>query len=112
MTPKIFECNVENPHFDHIKQGWKTVEGRVYVGKWTEIETGDILIIRNGEESVKRRVVTIWGAWDFKQLYKFLGKSLLPEVNSPEEAEKVYRQYFSDELVKEHGVVGFILGPC
>ncbi|NJS41733.1 hypothetical protein HC766_05340 [Candidatus Gracilibacteria bacterium] len=49
----ILEINVQEPYLSFIRDGVKTVEGRLNKGKFKEIQVGDVLIIGSIEKNIK-----------------------------------------------------------
>lgn len=113
--PTVFECTVEEPHFTDIETRSKNVEGRVFKDKWTRLKVGDVLLIHDGvghKDVIARKVERIVRCDNFGILYDRFGEALLPRIKTRERAEELYRQFFSDELVKTHGVVGVVFCPA
>lgn len=99
----LVSINVQEPYFSFIKEGKKTVEGRLNKGKFADIEVGDICLVNDDFE------VKIIG----KRLYKTFQEMIevegvekvIPDANSVEEVVVVYYKFYTKEKEAEHGVV-------
>ena len=102
-----FECNVSSPWFEHIVAGSKTVEGRLFKGTFSQLSPGAVLTI-NGQD--ERRVVAKvldvvrYGSFNAYLTGEGLGTTL-PGVLTVEEGVDIYRQFYSEEQERTHGVV-------
>ena len=96
------------PYFTFVKNGLKTIEGRIYKGYYRLLKPQDHIVIYNEEESDSVEVVV-------KAVRKYLSiremlrseplEKLLPDAKNPEEGEKIYRKFYTFEQEKEFGVV-------
>lgn len=98
----------QEPWFSKIRSGVKTVEGRKYSTKYLNLKCGDLLEFYCDNESFLTEVVELKV---YKTLEEYLEtegfQNVLPDVNSFEEAVKVYLQYNSrDELRRAGGFLG------
>lgn len=100
-------CNVQEPYFTFIKEGRKTVEGRLHKGKFAEMEVGDH-VLANDELEVKvigKKVYT-----SFREMIEQEGiERVIPNANTIEEAEAVYYKFYTKEQEKEFGVLALEL---
>ena len=109
---KIFSEEKENhvtlkePWFTYIKEGKKTVEGRLNKGLFKHLKKGDIILFKNGYDKVK---VKMTGKEVYPSFEAMLNKEklekVLPNVNSVTEGINVYRQYYTEDMEKQNGVV-------
>lgn len=104
-------AEIQEPHLRHILEGEKTVEGRLDRGKWSDMEPGDTLHIHAKGSNILHdyTIVQVVHAVNFQELYNIFEDALLPKVTDCEDAADVYREWFSDAEVKEHGVVGVVI---
>jgi ASC-1-like (ASCH) protein len=96
------------PYFTFMKNGQKTIEGRVRKGKYAVIKPGDDLTICNNEEtdSFEAKVIRIACYKDFRELLtKEVIKTVLPEVISVDEGIQVYRKFYTPGQEAEFGVI-------
>lgn len=101
-----YRSNCKFPWLGYLASGHKIVEGRVCKGKWKEMQPEDFIELYDKNYRLFAEIVACHYCKDFGELYEKFGQKLLPGITNKELAEAVYRQYFSDELVEEHGVVG------
>jgi Mimiviridae putative poly(A) polymerase catalytic subunit len=106
-----YEFNVNQPYFDQIKNGEKTYEGRLKKKKITELKTGDMVVWKNNNKTVKTRIKNIYEFNTFFDGIKKLGldKTLPSEAKNNKSInnaiDDVYRQWYSEEDEKELGVI-------
>lgn len=99
---KTFGINIQEPYFSFIKNGVKTVEGRLNKGKFLEIQIGDELLVNN---ELRLKVVnkTVYKA--FKEMIRCEGlENTVPDAKSLDEAENVYYKFYSKEDENQFGV--------
>lgn len=127
-----WKANVRKEHFDNIKKGSKTAEGRVNIGKWAVMKPGHFIKFKcankecedsgvpskgktkkgdkkTEKESLVKRVSAIHKYADFKAMLEKEGvEHVLPGMTIEEGLENVYGKIYPDAAyVKEHGVVSF-----
>ncbi len=96
------------PYFTFLKNGQKTIEGRIAKGKYSHIAAGDTIVVSTIDEtdSVKvivRRVTlypTIAAMLRVEDL-----KKVLPDAESEQQGIAIYRQFYSETQEAEFGVV-------
>lgn len=103
--------HVQEPFFSDFQTGKKMVEGRLNRGKYSTINIGDKLILTepNSGKTIVKKVSVIVRCNDFRELFFLYRGRLLPMARSEFDAYDVYSGIYSDEDVKEYGVLGFIL---
>ena len=100
------EINVNKIWFDHIKQGNKTIEGRLKKGKFQTFKKGDIIYFKNENKTIKVQIINIIEYKDFKTYLEKEGlKRTLPGINSIKKGIKVYRSFYTKEMENEYGVL-------
>jgi|SRR3989344_4615940 len=101
------------PYFSFVKNGQKTVEGRVKKGKYARIKPGDHIVVHNELETDKVEVVVkrITSYRTIKEMLESENiKNLLPGVRTVEGGIEVYRKFYTPEQEKEFGVVAIEVG--
>jgi ASC-1-like (ASCH) protein len=103
-TLKIVQINVQEPYLGYIKDGTKTIEGRLNKGKFKEIEVGDMLEISG---ITKQFVVTAKRNYKtFLEMVTVEGfQKVIPDKANPSDAANVYYKFFTKGQEKEFGVV-------
>ncbi len=95
----IYQKHLSEPWFSFIRDGVKTVEGRCIKGDFTEMQVGDGIQFYNEDSKVLTRITDIR---DYPSFYEYIKEEtlskILPGVNSCEDAEKIYAQYYNLEL--------------
>lgn len=96
------------PYFTFLKNGQKTIEGRIRRGKYAAIRPGDEIVVYNNEEtdSVEVIVKKVTTYLSFEEmLTKEPLSKLLPDAKTVDEGIGVYRKFYTAEEEKEFGVV-------
>lgn len=111
------EIGIETDVLHSILAGEKTVEGRLARGRFLNFEPGDILrfredvwrdgrIVRSIPDRGAAKVTQILRFDTFEEMLRFVGiESVLPRADDLESAVAVYRQFYTPEDEKEHGVL-------
>jgi ASC-1-like (ASCH) protein len=105
---KIYKNHKDEPPFSFLKNGQKTIEGRIRKKLYKEIAVNDHIIVFNKEEtdSVEILVKRTAEYSSFKEmLEKEPFKKILPDVGSVEQGVEVYKQFYNSEQEKEFGIV-------
>lgn len=96
------------PYFTFVKNGQKTIEGRINKGEYRFVKPGDHIVVFNNEEtdSVEVIVKDVRHYYSIKNMLdnEPLGK-LLPNARTIDQAMDIYKQFYTDEQQKEFGVV-------
>lgn len=96
------------PYFTFLKNGQKTIEGRVRKGQYRNIKPGDEIVVFNEEEtdSIITEVIRVA---EYKSIKEMLTrepiKKLLPDVDTIDQGIKVYRSFYSPEQEQKFGMV-------
>lgn len=93
---KIFKNHRAEPYFTFVKEGIKTVEGRLNKGKYKEIQPKDHIVVFNNEETKSFEVVVIGvrNYFSFKELLEKEGlKKVLPNAETLEDGINIYREF-------------------
>lgn len=115
-----FDINVSDPWYTAIKNGKKTIEGRLHKGKFADVKKGNVFIIHESvsvEDGRKRRklrpamVVLVTGVVKYKSFRDYLEQEgvarTLPGLKSVEEGVRAYRKFYDEKDEKDYGVVAF-----
>lgn len=98
----------KEPYFTFVKNGQKTIEGRLRKGKYAKIQSGDIIEVNNEDETEKIDVLVKRVAY-YRSIKEMLTseplKRILPNVNTIDQGINAYREFYSPEQEKEFGMV-------
>jgi ASC-1-like (ASCH) protein len=109
------DINVADPWFSHIRSGAKTVEGRLNKGKFAELKVGSTLVIAKsgGNARTKRLVAVVTRVVRYPSFETYLSQEglarTLPGVASISDGVDVYRQFYTVDQEKEHGIAAIHL---
>jgi len=96
------------PYFTFLKNGQKTIEGRIKKGWYRFVKPGDHVIVYNEEETNSVEVI-VKRVCSYSSIREMLGqepfKKILPDVETINQGIDVYRQFYTDEQQRESGVV-------
>ena len=107
------EINVSQPWLRCLQKGIKTVEGRLNKGKFADLRPGSVIIVagdsRSNSRKRRRTVHVVSKVIRYASFEEFLSQEglarTLPGVATIKEGVTVYRQFYSAEAEKEHGVL-------
>lgn len=110
---KTYHNHRAEPYFTFLKNGQKTIEGRIKKGKYCFIESGDGIEVSNENETdsvnVKVKRVT-----DYHSIEQMLNtedfKKVLPDAESIEQGVGLYRKFYSSDQEAEFGVIAIEVG--
>ena len=104
-----YRKKVSEPWFSLIKNGEKTVEGRLDKGDWGRMEEREKIIFFNNNEEFKVRINSIK---KYKSIEKMIIseklKNILPGIRTIKEGVKIYEDppiNFNEEKQKMYGVI-------
>lgn len=96
------------PYFIFVKNGQKTIEGRINKGYYRFLKPNDHIIIYNEEESESVEVV-VKAVRKYPSIRQMLKteplKKLLPDAKDIEDGKEIYRKFYTLEQEKEFGVI-------
>ncbi len=105
---KIFRNHRTEPYFTFVKNGQKTIEGRIKKGWYKYIAPKDHIIVYNAKETdsveVLVKKVTTYNTF-CEMLEKESFKKIFPDVKSIHQGVKIYKRFYSSEQEKQFGVV-------
>ena len=100
---ETYHMNVQEPWFTFIKNGDKTVEGRLNKGRFAELKVGDIIIWQQ-ECQVKISYIKKYDS--FKEMLEEEGlDKVLPGIKTIDDGVKVYRKFYTEEDENKFGVL-------
>jgi ASC-1-like (ASCH) protein len=105
---KIYHNYIAEPYFSFLKNGQKTIEGRLQKGWYRGVKPGDQIEVYDGDES---ELVTteVLGVRKYPTINEMLNKEtlkkMLPDVDTVEDGLAVYRKFYSKEDEKMFGAV-------
>jgi len=103
-----YQNHRREPYFTFLKNGQKTIEGRIKKGWYELIKPGDHIIVHNEEEtdSVEVLVKDVRTYISIKEMLEQENiKNILPDVETVEQGIGVYQKFYTKEQQKEFGVI-------
>lgn len=99
---------VKDPWFTYIKEGRKTIEGRLNRGRAKRMKKNDKLVLIN-RKTKKRVKVSVMATRKYDSIKAMIEKEglekVLPETRTVEEGVAIYREFYPEEKEKEFGVI-------
>ena len=96
------------PYFTFLRNGQKTIEGRIKKGKYSFIEPGDEIVVSSIDETENVRVAVLRVA-TYSSIREMLEvedlKKVLPDAESVERGVQIYEKFYTTQQQKEFGVV-------
>jgi ASC-1-like (ASCH) protein len=106
MTGYDAVINVQNPWFTLIKEGRKTIEGRLNKGRFASLKVGQVIMWENAGQAVKTKLVRIEKYNTFSDMLANEGlRHVLPDIKTIKDGVDVYRQFYSEAKEAEYGVL-------
>ena len=101
--------NIQQKYLEAIQEGTKTVEGRIYRGRYTKVAPGDKVCFLSGSIKVLCRVLSVNKYSKFEQMLEKEGVNrCLPGIYNTKEGIRIYYSFGNyKELEKQYGVVAF-----
>ena len=104
-----WEMGLQEEYLRLIKEGKKKIEGRLYDEKRRQIKPGDTIIFE-GKLKVKVKALRLYPSFREMLSEEGLG-NVLPGIKTIEEGIQIYRQFYTEEEEKKHGVVAIEIEP-
>ena len=107
---KSHQLNVSDPWFGAIKRGEKTVEGRLASGRFLEMKEGTPLTINRSKQEAENESVyaVVTRVVHYNSIKTYLEQEglarTLPGVKRIADGVAIYRQFYSTEKEKTHGI--------
>jgi ASC-1-like (ASCH) protein len=94
MSNLILKKHCSEPWISAIKDGRKTVEGRLDKEIWSSIQPSTTVIFFNNELSIEVQVIVtdVHKAKTFKELYEMFGEKLVPSTCLESEVLNKYKK--------------------
>ena len=103
-TQNIFQLNIQELYLSYIRDGIKTIEGRLNKGKFKELSVGDLLEIEGMAETF--RVLDKNEYKTFLEMVTTEGfENVIPDKTTEIDAANVYYKFFTKDQEMEFGVV-------
>lgn len=106
--PKFYNTHRSEPYFTFMKNGQKTIEGRLNRGKFESIRPRDHVMIYNSEEtkSIEAVVKRVQKYPTFRELLENEQlKSVLPDAESVDQGVEIYHKFYPENDEKKYGVL-------
>ncbi|MEM1312588.1 MAG: ASCH domain-containing protein [Patescibacteria group bacterium] len=108
MFPKHhLKINVKEPYFSYLKEGKKTIEGRLAKEKFVSLNPGDVVLIND------LAVFEVEGVVKYNSFREMLASEglnkVIPDANSIQEGVSVYYNFYTEHDEKMFGVVAIKL---
>ena len=100
------EVHVNRIWFEFIREGKKTIEGRLNKGKFKDMKIGDIISFVNDANKVKVQIINKTKYNTFKEYLVMEGlKNTLPNIKTIKDGLDVYYSYYTKNQEREHKIV-------
>lgn len=100
------EVHVNRIWFEFIREGKKTIEGRLNKGKFKDMKIGDIISFVNDANKVKVQIINKIKYNSFEEYLLMEGlKRTLPNIKTIKDGLDVYYSYYTKNQEKEHKIV-------
>lgn len=111
MQVSMYKKHVSEPWFSLIKNGTKTVEGRLNKGEFSKMKKGDIITWFNDKKTPFRtKILSIKKYKSFEDyLRKERLKNTLPGITRINKGVAIYYKFFTKEMEKTFGVLAIRL---
>ena len=113
----MIEIGIDSQVLEKIRDGRKTVEGRLARGKFLAIKAGDVISVREDfyvdgvitgvkEDSLRMRVVAVKKFDNFRLMLGDVGfKKAIPDAITLDDACIEYLRFYSEASQEEYGVL-------
>jgi ASC-1-like (ASCH) protein len=113
---QCMEIHVQQPWLTYLQTGQKVVEGRLNKGKFADLKVGDVVIITGDAGShadCRRTVACVSHIARYRTFEAYLNEEglsrTLPGIHSVQEGVSVYRQFYTADEERQHGVLAIHL---
>jgi ASC-1-like (ASCH) protein len=103
-----FKITIKDPWFTYIKEGIKTVEGRLNKSFFTKLNVGDKVVWINRNNHINTVITKIIKYKTFEEMLTNEGLEKVlpdPKIKTISDGVNIYRQYYASNVEKEHGVL-------
>jgi ASC-1-like (ASCH) protein len=107
------QIQVSEPWYSAIALGVKTVEGRLFKGKFVDVKPGDYVYITCPEKTSSTIKCIVTKAVRYDNFESYLVReglnTTLPGVHTLKDGILIYRKFYNEESEKNYGVIGIHL---
>jgi ASC-1-like (ASCH) protein len=97
------------PYFSYVKNGQKTIEGRLRKEWYRFLKPGDHIIVHRQDDEDDTVEVVVKDVRPYSSIREMLEreplKRLLPDVDTVEEGLTIYRKFYTEEQEREYGAL-------
>jgi ASC-1-like (ASCH) protein len=108
-----YKSHRADPYFGFVKNGQKTIEGRIKKGEYQFLKTGDHIVVCNEEETDSVEVL-VKDLRNYNSVREMLEceplKKVLPNVDTVDQGIEIYKQFYTEEQQQEFGVIAIEVG--
>jgi ASC-1-like (ASCH) protein len=110
--PAVVELSVQSPWFEALRDGAKTVEGRLAGGKSDALHAGAHVVVRHPAQPPIRLLCEGVARYaSFRQMLEQEGvRHVLPGVEGVAQGVRVYRKFYAAAEERARGVLAIRLG--
>ena len=110
-----YENHRDEPYFSFLKNGQKTIEGRIRKKWYRILKPGDHIIVHNKDNEADIFETVVKDVRNYSSIKEMLEKEqfkkILPDIETVEQGIEVYRKFYTEEQEKEFGVVAIEVEP-
>jgi ASC-1-like (ASCH) protein len=107
---KIYELHCQDPWFSLLKEGAKSVEGRINKAPCSQIKPGDQILFYNDQDKFFATVIKVQHFISLSEYLETVGlQSALPGISSIKEGCNVYLKFYSEEEIQKSGMLAFFV---
>lgn len=103
-----FKITIKDPWFTYINEGTKSVEGRLNKSFFSRLNVGDKVVWINRNNYINTIITKIVKYKTFEEMLVNEGlENVLPDpkIKNINDGINIYRQYYTSDMEKEHGVL-------
>ena len=108
-NPKTYHNHRIEPYFTFVKEGQKTIEGRLQKSWYKDLVVGDHIVIHNQDDETDFFEVMVKDLRKYESIKEMLEKEelkkILPDIETIEEGLEVYRKFYTEEQEREFGAL-------
>jgi len=105
---KTYHNHRAEPYFSFLKNGQKTIEGRLHKGWYRMVKPGDRIRVYSEDES-DSITTEVLGARRYATILEMLDREaqskMLPDANTQEDGLAIYRKFYTKEDEEKYGMV-------
>ena len=104
----ICELHCQEPWFSYLREGKKTVEGRLNDQECDSIRKGDEIELYNDKQRFRLTVTKVKKFATLTEYLETVGlKAALPGIKTIDEGRKIYLQFYTEEQIEQYGMLAF-----